>query len=324
MIHAVVVGHDVTQRLERAIDAVDVHVLGLTGWAFNGEHLEGADFGDDVNEPGIHVAPESWMLSVLLPIVFGCYLDEFVPQLNEICGRTFWGKVVFVKDRLRPGDVGKEVPDGSAVDKNGGFFAANDVRKVEAVGFVEGGSEQGHGDFEADVLEVCGGREVTFAELINVEGELGLDVRVRSLGVIDDGTVLLFKAGEFYGDGVINDVAVAYGVAYVMRQRANGEGEVVDVLGVAEEVANKVAGANVVSEIGEESVTEGIVAEVLDGTAAVGIGSSLLELSLGEVGEAFEQDRADGVLPREIDDGFMGLDRVWDSGRGCQDEDEQR
>ena len=79
MIHAVVVGHDVTKGLERAIDAVDVHVLGLFRWTFDGEHLEGADFGDDVDEPGIHMAPESGMLSVLLPVVFGGYLDEFVP-----------------------------------------------------------------------------------------------------------------------------------------------------------------------------------------------------------------------------------------------------
>ena len=229
-----------------------------------------------------------------------------------------------MEDCLCSGDVGKELPNSAAIDAYGGFFAADDVREVEAVGLVEGCSEQGHGDFEADVLEICGGREVAFAELIDVEGELGLDVRVGALGVIDGGTVLLFKAGEFYGDGVVDGVAVSDGVAYVMRQRADGEGEVVDVLGVAEEVANKVAGADVVGEIGEESVREGIVAEVLDGAAAVGIGSGLLELGLGEVREAFEQDRADGVLPREVDDGFVGLDRVWDSGRGCHDEDEQR
>jgi hypothetical protein len=324
VIHPVVVGHDVTERLERVIDAGDVHVLGLTGGAFDGEHLEGASFRDDVDEPGIHMAPESGMLIVLLPAVFGCYLDEFVPQLNEICGRTFWGKVVFVKDCFCPGDVGKEVPDGAAVDTKGGLFAADDVREVEAVGLVKGGSEQRHGDFEADVLEVCGGREVAFAELINVEGELSLDMRVRSLGVIDDGTILLFKAGEFYGDGVVDDIAVSDGVTDVVRERADGEGEVVDVLGVEEKAANKVAGADVVSEIGEESVTEGIVAEVLDGAPAVGIGSGLLELGVGEVGEAFEQDRADGVLPREIDDGFVGLDRVWNAGRGRQDKDEQR
>ena len=81
------------------------------------------------------------------------------------------------------------------------------------------------------MLEICGGGEVAFAELIDVEGELGLDVRVRALGVVDDGTVLLFKAGKFDGDGVVDGVAVAYGVAYVMRQRADGEGEVVGVLG---------------------------------------------------------------------------------------------
>ena len=37
-----------------------------------------------------------------------------------------------------------------------------------------------------------------------------------------------------------------------------------------------------------------------------------------------DEDRADGVRPGEIDDHFVGLDRERDSGRGCQDEGEQR
>ncbi len=165
---------------------------------------------------------------------------------------------------------------------------------------------------------------MAFAELIDIEGKLGLDVRMRALRVIDDGTVLLFKIRKFDGDCVIDGVTVSYGVAYVVRQRPDSEGEIVGVLGVAEEATNKVAGADVVGEVGEEGVAEGIVTEVLNGTAAVGISASLLELGFGEIGVAFEQDGTDGMLPRDIDDGFVGLYRVRDAGRGCQDEDEQR
>ena len=79
---------------------------------------------------------------------------------------------------------------------------------------------------------------------------------------------------------MVDGVAVSYGVADVMREGADGEGEVVGVLGVAKEAQDKVAGADVVGEIGEESVAEGIVAEVLDGAAAVGIGVGLVEAGL--------------------------------------------
>ena len=77
-------------------------------------------------------------------------------------------------------------------------------------------------------------------------------------------------------------------------------------------------------EIGEERIAERVVSEVLNGAATVGIGSGLLELSVGEVGIALEQDRADGMLPRDVNDCFVGLDGVWDAGRSRQEEDEQR
>jgi hypothetical protein len=43
-----------------------------------------------------------------------------------------------------------------------------------------------------------------------------------------------------------------------------------------EEREEEVAGADVVSEIGEELVAERVVAEVLNGAAAVGVGVGLL------------------------------------------------
>ena len=125
------------------------------------------------------------------------------------------------------------MPDGVTVDADGGFFGADDVRKVETVCLVEGGSKQRHGNFEADVFEVCGGCEMAFTELVDIEGKLGLDVSVRALGVVDYGAVLPFKIREFDRDGVVDGVAVSYGVADVMRKGADGKGEVVGVLRVA-------------------------------------------------------------------------------------------
>ena len=77
-------------------------------------------------------------------------------------------------------------------------------------------------------------------------------------------------------------------------------------------------------EVGEEGVAEGVVAQVLDGTAAISIGVCLLKLGFGKVGKAIEEYGTDGVLPGQIDNHFVGLDRERDAGRGRQDKDDQR
>ena len=74
-------------------------------------------------------------------------------------------------------------------------------------------------------------------------------------------------------------------------------------------------------EIGEESVAEGIVAEVLNGTAAVGVGVSLLKLRFGEIGIVLEEDGADGLFPGEVDQFFVGLNRVGDRFSTGEEED---
>jgi len=70
-----------------------------------------------------------------------------------------------------------------------------------------------------------------------------------------------------------------------------------------------------VGEVGEEGVAEGVVAEVLDGAASVGVGVSLLELGFGERRVMLEEYGADGELPGEVDQFLVALDGVGDGGR---------
>jgi hypothetical protein len=70
-----------------------------------------------------------------------------------------------------------------------------------------------------------------------------------------------------------------------------------------------------VGEVGEEGVAEGVVAEVLDGAASVGVGVSFLELGFGEGGIVLEEYGPDGLLPGEVDQLLMALDGVGDGGR---------
>ncbi len=155
--------------------------------------------------------------------------------------------------------------------------------------------------------------------MVDVEGEFGLDVSVRVFSVVDVRAVFFFELGKFDRDGEIDGGAVAYSVSDVMREGADGECELVGGVGVAKEADDKVAGSHVVSEVGEEGVAEGVVAEVLNGGAAVGEGVCLLELGFGEGGVLFEENGPDGLLPGEIDQLLMGLDGVR-YGRGRREE----
>ena len=61
---------------------MDVELFGLWLRAADGQHLQGAYFGDDVDEAGIEVAGKAWFLFVLLPVVLVGYLEEFSLELG--------------------------------------------------------------------------------------------------------------------------------------------------------------------------------------------------------------------------------------------------
>jgi hypothetical protein len=54
--------------------------------------------------------------------------------------------------------------------------------------------------------------------LVDVEGELGLDVGVGVLGVVDGGAVLLFELGKLNGDRVVDGETMAEVIADVVRE----------------------------------------------------------------------------------------------------------
>ena len=133
------------------------------------------------------------------------------------------------------GDIGEEAADGEAVGSDGGVVTADEVGQGDAVDLEEGLAEEMVGDFKADVAGVGGGGEATLTELVDVEGELCADVGVWVFGVVDDGSVTGAELGENEGDGAVDGGAVADGVADVVGEGADGEGELVGVLGVADE-----------------------------------------------------------------------------------------
>ena len=67
-------------------------------------------------------------------------------------------------------------------------------------------------------------------------------------------------------------------------------------------------------QIAELRAAEGIVAEVLDDGAAIGVGMRLGELFLRESGIALQQEGAESVGPEQVNDLFVGQNGI--RGRG--------
>ena len=144
-----------------------------------------------------------------------------------------------------------------------------------------------------------------------------------ALSVVDVGAELFFELGKFDGDRKVDGRAVADGVADVMGEGADGEGELIGGLGIAKEAEDEVSGSDVVGEVGEELVAEGVVAEVLDGASAVGVAVGLLKLGVGQGGVLLEEKGADGLLPGEIDELLVSLDRIGNAGCGREEEGQE-
>jgi hypothetical protein len=269
------------------------------------------------------MAGKAWVLAIGLPIVIRGCLKEIDSQVFKIGPGQVGGKVLFVEQGLGSGDIGKETTDGVTIDADGGFFGANDIGQVETVGFEERLTQKGTRHFKADIFEIGGRGEATLTQLVDVEGELGLDVGVGIFGIVDAGAVSFFKLGKLDGDGEIDGGAVTDGVADVVRERANSEGEFVGSLGVFKKAEDEVSGADVVGEVGEKFIAEGVVAEILDGASAVGVSVGLLELGFGEGGKVLEEDGPNRLLPGKVDEFLVRLDGVGDSWRCCEEQSEK-
>jgi hypothetical protein len=322
-IDGVEVGEDAAQTGDGAVDALDVQIFCVFVWTLDGEQFESAYLGKDEEESRIKMTANAGFFTIGLPVIVGGCLNEVFGEDVQIRTWSVGRKVLFVEYCFGAGDVRKEAAHSVPVDTDRGFFGADDIRQLETIGFKESFTQERQRNLEADELCVGGGSEAEFAELVDVEGKLSLDVGVGVLSVVDGGSISLFQLGELDGDGEIDCGAVTDGVAYVVREGADGEGELIGSLCVVQERENEVAGADVVGEVGEELVAEGIVAEVLNGAAAVGVAVSLLELGFGEGRESLEEERANGLFPGEVDEFLMGLDRIRNSGRRREEQSEE-
>src|ERR1019366_6542426 len=113
---------------------------------------------------------------------------------------------------------------------------------------------------------------------------MGLVVEVEGHG----GPVLARPRGGGDANRQIN-VGMSVDVGNVVGERSQSESVLVEILRIAEHRQNEVTGADIVCEIAEDMITEGIVANVLDDAAAVGIGMGFYQVLRRGIGESRQQ-----------------------------------
>ena len=94
-------------------------------------------------------------------------------------------------------------------------------------------------------------------------------------------------------------------VRRVMRQRAQRECVLVDILRLTYQVRHEIPAARVVDQVAEKPASEGVIPHVLDDAASIGIGAGAQELVRRSLRKALYQQRPDGIVPGRIDDGLV-------------------
>src|ERR1700726_724324 len=107
----------------------------------------------------------------------------------------------------------------------------------------------------------------------------------------------------------------------IVGHGADGEGVVVEILGIAEKSQDKIAAAEIGSEVAEEFAAVRVVAHVLNDGAAIGKAVGFAKIVGRSAGEASAEERFDVGLPGSVDDGFVGEDGVCAGWAGEYDAD---
>ena len=94
-------------------------------------------------------------------------------------------------------------------------------------------------------------------------------------------------------------------VGGVMRERAEREGVLVDVVRLANQRLHEIAGADVVHQVAEEVAAERVVAKILNHRAAVGVGARLASSFARRARKAAREQRPKAGVPQRIDVGFV-------------------
>jgi hypothetical protein len=138
-------------------------------------------------------------------------------------------------------------------------------------------------------------------DLHRVEAKFCFQVRRLALGIADGLSILRAQLGILDSNGLV-DRGVTGDVCCIVRQCAQREGVLVDILALEQHLTNKVSAAKVMHQVAEFLAAERIVTQILDDSASVGVGVRFFKVVFRQSGISLEQKRPDLVGPEQVDD----------------------
>src|ERR1700733_3409341 len=231
--------------------------FGSRGGALDCEHGERPELGSNTDEKSDEMGLKSGLAPIGIPTAEFRSVGGFDRDLFCV-GVIGLGRLLIAMNQGQGvGGAWNELSCGHPVRVDIECAPTAGEILVDPVGLIEGQRELANRNVHPDVAQITNRGESALRNLVDVEGELYLDVGVLALGVIHGGAVTCLKLWKLKGDSAIGSLRMTNGVADVMGKRTHCEGELVGILGIAKERKDKVAGANVVGKVGEELVTEG-------------------------------------------------------------------
>ena len=149
-----------------------------------------------------------------------------------------------------------------------------------------------------------------FADFVDIKSKLRSNVRMRIFIIRDRPTVLFGQIRKLSRYRRIDSFEMADRIAHIVRERPDCKGKLVRVFCFLEKTPNKICRSDVVRQVAEKPVTEWVIAEILNGAAAVSVGMGPLQFCFGRMGKAAQQIGFYGAVPVQIDQLLMRLHRV--------------
>ena len=106
------------------------------------------------------------------------------------------------------------------------------------------------------------------------------------------------EIGERIGCGGVGGLGVPDGIAQVMRERSDGEGELIHGAGIAQHGGDEIAASDIMSQIAEVLLAEWIVTDVLNHATPIGVSMGLFQTRFGGPRVALQKKRPDGIQSR--------------------------
>jgi len=176
------------------------------------------------------------------------------------------------------------------------------------------------GNFETDEVVIAVWSVAFAGDLENVKTKFGFYMGQPIVLKCNAVAVFLSEAGLQNRDGPIGADAVTVVVRSVMGERADGESELVEILGVSQQSLDEIAASDVMREVTKERTAVRVVPHILNDGTTVGEGLRPAQIFLGCLREFIQKERLDVRLPDGIDDGLMRQNSVGTNGswRGQQ------